>query len=471
MNSGLGRPGMLRVLYMPTNKPSENAAAEAALECQALAASTGHDYVFALIEHGPSAYDPHSVLLDGLAREHAVPCLHVTRERWEAFLDAIIPAAGLAPADQDRMHALLCPDVTAYGAGPNKAALVAAALGADTLHRRDRDQVFDQRPEGKVFPGVLEAAAIGRKAGDLPNVINRDEVPAQLLGGQVRFVGSTVFGDPSVDRRDLLAAGIGYVADLEALTNPSAPRTAIEQEAEDFFCGEPVERFDHDFYEIQYTAAAGPAVANTELGRPEVGVSCVHRVFLEFPEMPIAETLTSDYLQKDLLYQLGYPVLFQSRKMRHCYDAARASNADLDAVISYALRDLRFTILWRPWSALHTRIRCDRSRYLMKDGSLNNDQYADDLLRASDETLPTASTVPEQFSAVYLSAALAATGEHAARLRAVADSSASAATAIIDQVASGIADYAWLVRRWRRLVHAAPLGQRLLTSNLVRDGR
>src|SRR5215472_2592265 len=125
MNNGLGKPEMLRVLYMPTNKPSQGAIAEAVLECQVLATTTAYDYVFTLIEHGPSACDRHSQIMERLAGELEVPCLYFNRERWDEFLGTAIPATGLPSSDQARMHSLLCPDDVAYGAGPNKAALVA----------------------------------------------------------------------------------------------------------------------------------------------------------------------------------------------------------------------------------------------------------------------------------------------------------------------------------------------------------
>ena len=312
---------------MPSNRAGEDSVRDGIEESRFLQQSDGETCLFMLIEHDRQYERTHAEALAELAGRN-VRYLHLTWDRWNAALSALLSACSFTMAVRERVRRLLSPDAVAYSGGPNKCFLAVAALGVTVIHRRDSDQVADIRDGAKAFPGVLEVAAIGKAVTDLPGASSRPG-RTSAAGTAIKFVGSSIFGDAGHDRRDLLAAGVDHVVALERLSRPALTRSEARAAVHKKFVEEPALRQEADYWDSDDPA------------RVSVGVACVKDIFRELPEMPIQNMLGSDYYQKSLLGALGYPVVFHSRKMRHTYEAARERNSDLAMVTGYALRDLR----------------------------------------------------------------------------------------------------------------------------------
>lgn len=99
---------------------------------------------FALIEHWDAPYvREHAHLLRRTASAHGDRILHVTPSMWTAFLAEVLRRTSLSAAEREKITSMHLPRVTAYGVGPNKAALLAASANVGYLHRRDSDQIPD----------------------------------------------------------------------------------------------------------------------------------------------------------------------------------------------------------------------------------------------------------------------------------------------------------------------------------------
>ncbi|MEV8510692.1 DUF6271 family protein [Dactylosporangium sp. NPDC051484] len=436
-----------RGLYVPTNRWSPDAIGHGLTECAQLREITGQKYLFMLVEHGGAETSAaHRTLLEQGVAEHDVPALHLTDAAWPAVAHVLVAAAGLTGGDAGRAAALLDPRDLAYGAGPNKAFLVAAALDIDVLHRRDSDLVPDVVDGVPRYPGVLEAGAIGRPLRDVAGLLGAEAVPAALRDRRVDFVGSSYLGDAPQDRRDVLAAGLEHAVALQALTRPSGPATpGLADDVRDYFLAEGQRYHPDDHLEL-----------DADADRIELGVSCVQGVFRQLPEMPMIRTLGTDYRQRNLLTQLDAPVLFQSRKMRHVYGDERHVGRPVPGAVEYALRDLRLVLLWVASWRQRELIRAAPAAYLNPDGSLDAGRHADALRVALAETLPEIEAMPARFAAVYRNAAASTDGPLAARLGAVAKAASDRATDLVADVVRGVDDYCWLAERWPALVAAAP---------------
>ncbi|MGH8963750.1 MAG: DUF6271 family protein, partial [Actinomycetes bacterium] len=305
-----------------------------------------------LVEHDDGdRISEHSAALDEDRSRHGVPVLHLTVSAWRRVLSGILAESGLDAADRDRAGNLLTRQGVAYGVGPNKAFLVSAALGVDTVHRRDSDHLPDTRDGGPTYPGLLETRAIGRPVREVSPITNADAVPPEQWDQIVLFTGSGMFGDPPHDRQELIAAGEEFGVRVLGLSSPWMSPENLLRDVRGYFVGESTIRYDDDFYAID------------DSGRTELGVSCQRRIFLELPEMPIPNTLGCDYFQKNLLYQLDRPVMFHSRKMRHSYDARRAESS-VESYVDYSMRDLRYVVLWPIWSRHNENIRANPATFL-----------------------------------------------------------------------------------------------------------
>ncbi len=424
---------------MPSHRPGEDSIADGIEETRLLDGTTGESYAFVLIEHDREHEETHAELLRKLAAGQDVRYLHLTRDRWDAGLAAVLGSGSLSAPVRERVRRLLTPEAVAYGSGPNKCALLAAALGVTVVHRRDSDQVADIRDGEKAFPGVLEAAAIGKMVTDLPGN------PSAADGGSaasapVRFVGSSIFGDSGHDRRDLLASGEEHLIALERLSRPGLTLSELTAAAHRKFAVDPVLRHEGDFWD------------SDDPGRVSVGVACVKDMFYEVPEMPIERMLGSDYYHKSLAGALGYPVVYHSRKMRHTYDPVRAANTDLPTVTAYALRDLR-NVMFLPVRAGLCGAVAERPDYFTDDaGRLRQDRLADQLEAVYRQHAPGMRETPRRYSEIYAAAAAWADPGLAPRLRAVAQASAQARGTVLDDIRQGVEDYSLLIRAWKELI-------------------
>jgi hypothetical protein len=429
----------LRVIYMPSNRPGEDSLRDAIEETRFLQDVASDGYVFVLIEHGREHEGRHAEVLEKLTAGQDVGYLHLTRDKWDAALARLLGACSFTAAMRERVRRLLTPDAVAYSSGPNKCFLLAAALGVTVVHRRDSDQVADVRDGEKLFPGVLEAAAIGKAVTDLPG-ISSDAGRTSAAHAAIRFVGSGVFGDAGHDRRDLLAAGEDHVVTLDRLSRPGLTLSEVKAAVHRKFAVEPALRLEEDFFDSDDPAGVS------------VGVSCVKDIFYELPEMPIESMLGSDYFQKSLLGALGYPVVFHSRKMRHTYDAARSGNSDLAAVTSYALRDLRNVMFLPVRTSLCEEVRNRPGYFTDGDGRINPDRLADQLEAVYHKHAPDMREIPRRYSEIYAAAAGEAAPDTATRLRAVAAASALAEETVLDDIKNGVEGYSLLIRVWKELL-------------------
>lgn len=428
----------MRVIYMPSNRPGLDSLREAIEETRFLQDATGDSYVFVLIEHGREHERRHAEALGKLAAGHDVRYLHLTKDTWDAALAALLSACSFTAAVRERVRRLLTTGAVAYSSGPNKCFLLAAALGVTVIHRRDSDQVADIRDGEKAFPGVLEAAAIGKALTDLPG-IDLGANGTLIEHATIRFVGSSTYGDVGLDRRDLLAAGEDHVVTLDRLSRPQLTLSEVRAAVHRKFVVEPVLRHKEDFWDSDDPAGVS------------VGVSCVKDIFYELPEMPIEEMLGSDYFQKSILGALGYPVVFHSRKMQHIYDAARSLNSDMAGVTSYALRDLRNVMFLPVRTALCEDVRNRPGYFTDGEGRIRPDRLADQLEKVYHVHAPAMREVPRRYSEIY-AAAGKATPEIATRLQAVAAAGARASQAVMDDVKKGVEDYSFLIRVWKDLM-------------------
>ncbi|HET8683393.1 MAG TPA: DUF6271 family protein, partial [Micromonosporaceae bacterium] len=404
-----------RLLYIPTDRQCLPAIASGLREAAGMAAAHSPCHV-AVIEHREAAYLREHA---GLLREAAsgplgAAVLHVTPALWRAFLDAVLHRTALPEADRCRVRALFPSPTVAYGAGPNKAALLAASLAARFLHRRDSDQVPDVRDGQPCYPYVLEVAAAGRTVAETATrwplrngqPDQRHAAAPAAPAATVSLTGSGLVGDVSLDRRDLTDVAPELAAQVHALALPEVPLEQLRSRLHAKYQQGPQVRHAADFFELDTT------------GSTEMGNSCMVDRFLELPEMPAPETLATDYTVKNLLYQVGSPVLYHSRKMVHTYEQGRRVPTPL-AAARYALRDLRYLILRRVRTDLNREVVASPGRFVDAGGVVDGPAFAARYAEHLDRLLPTLHEIPARYGAIYAQATACAAGDAAARLSAI----------------------------------------------------
>ncbi|MGF7206588.1 hypothetical protein GGE65_001149 [Skermanella aerolata] len=439
------------LIYVPTDRQCADQVEQLAQEALLIRERTGSCLV-ALIEHADRPWSgAHRDALAAARTRHGIDVAHMNWAGTAAFLRAVVDGAGLLANERERLLTLLHPREAAYGAGPNKAALLAAAVGARVLHRRDSDVRIDDRPGlGPAYPCVLELQAIDARVVELDLEVASGTLAAADI---VSFVGTDAFGSAVHDRRDLLAVDVRHVVEIELLASPDASREALMRETDQYMVSGPDIRHDRDFFEEDVNA------------RTCVGASTIADIFLELPEMPIRGTLGSDYLRRNALRFLGRPIIYHSRKVLHRYDATRAGQCDLDAVVDYARRDLRHMIVWPVLVAHHRTLRARPADFLTTSGGVDTAAYLTSLLAALEASMPIMTGMPTAFATIYRTAA-GETDDAARRGRLLAVAEAvEHGPDFVEEVAQGIHDFAFLIRHWPALVASArctPLPEAIL---------
>lgn len=435
---------MSRMLYIPTDRRCLPAITSGLKEAQNMSADA--PCWFALIEHWDAPYvREHAHLLRRTASARGDRILHVTPSMWTAFLAEVLRRTSLRAGEREKITSMHLPRVTAYGVGPNKAALLAASANVGYLHRRDSDQVPDTRDGKPCIPCEPEVWATGRTVADVANRWQVDDTSTlddEQHAAKVHLTGSALIGDVSLDRRDLDEVDPSLSARVHALAVPDASLEQLVSRLQTKYQRDPNVRYDTDFFQVDTT------------GSTEMGISCIADCFLHLPEMPMRETLATDYTIKNLLYQLGSPVLFHSRKMIHVYEDQRRV-PDERAAARYALRDLRYMILRRVRADLNSEIKANPGRIVDRQGIIDGAEFAARYADHLDAVLPEIKDIPGRYAAVYAEAASRAAGTAALRLAAAHDAVIQAGDEPVTTVIEGIRDFRWLAERWTTLINAA----------------
>jgi hypothetical protein len=243
---------------------------------------------------------------------------------------------------------------------------------------------------------------------------------------------------------ELAELSFGLAVEHERLRHPAATRESLEQRVRRNYLERNPGLYERDQVEVDTT------------GTTELGVSCCHRVFLDLPEMPIRATLGCDYFQKNLLYRLGWPVLYHNRRVGHRYSRDRDTRSSDDTFVDYNLMDARYKVLWRVWSRHNRQLEQQRAQLIGSSDDILIDPsvYAESFDIASQIT-PRAELIDivDELGAIYRSAFKLAPGK--LRYAQLADVLLATKGQIVDDVVAGIADYTTLIRLWRRLIDAS----------------
>ncbi|KOU51795.1 hypothetical protein ADK56_08235 [Streptomyces sp. MMG1522] len=419
-------PTVRRVVYLPVNRPFEAAFHSVAAEVASLEKSQRDNVTLLVVDDcAPPVSRANRQVTERVARESGLRVHTLDQQGWRRLATTLIAASGLTGADRATAQTALVKPTGSYGAGPNKAALVAALEGAVSLHRRDSDQITTVDPDTGASPLRLEADLLSR---------------ARPEGGAAAYcAGSFLTGRPTRDRRDLERDSTEYAARIDALSQlPFAPARHPPLP--------PVR---------ERAALLGGQHAERDLtGVVEMGIAAMRSVYEWIPEMPAVGILGSDYFQKGLLYQLDLPVFHHSLPARHTYESWRTEQRDDSHLAWYVRAEVRYAVLRRHWNSFNHLLVAERARVL-SDGHFDSRAYGELFVEALHEGARGAESIPDDFVAVYRDAANAATGEVRRRLLVRLAGLEEETGAVNAYVAGAIHEFAALSRLWPGLISAA----------------
>lgn len=421
-------------LALPTNRACAPMVS-ALLEEAAYAVRTFGVEVHVLIldSSGPGAFAEHARAARAAHGAPHVLVHHLDEDVQRAFLREVVRASGLLKPDL--LLDLMLPDAVSYGACTNRAFLVAAALGCESVHRRDSDstyQVLDGQP---VHPVHHELMSLGKRAADAAEGVTENTLDEAHGDKPVVLVGSSFIGELSVDIGEMYELDREAYREIVSLWAPFEWTDEQKRElADESFRGAGHDPFTRDHALLALVDPMRVDMCNVSF----------HQVHEQVPLPPATDTIGSDYFLLHLVYDATLPGVVHNRHIVNFYTGERRTDAGFAAYqnrfVKFFLSMLYLNYVYREMTAAgpalldeHHRVRVDRVAGLVRESVLLDTAENTERLRVLDRAYRKLG------------------GKYAA----FADALTPRRSRLLDEARQDMEDFALLIESWAALVTAA----------------
>jgi hypothetical protein len=262
---------------------------------------------------------------------------HLDEERQRDFLREVIRQAEQAQPelvlDPEQLLDLMLPDAVSYGACTNRAFLLAAALGCDSIHRRDSDsgyQTLDGRP---VFPIHHELLSLGKLGADAAGGVTENALDPVHGRKPVSMVGGSFVGELSVDVGEIKEIDPAIYHDVVSLWAPAEwPEEEVRGLVQESFIGAGSEPFSADRSVLDVPDIWRLDMCNIGFDRA---------LYERVPLPPATATIGSDYFLLHVVRHAPLPAVVHNRHIVNYYTAERRTGSGFTA---YQLRFVKFLL-------------------------------------------------------------------------------------------------------------------------------
>ncbi|BCJ41149.1 hypothetical protein GCM10010168_45530 [Actinoplanes ianthinogenes] len=419
-------------LVLPTHRECAATITAVAAEAAYATERFGVETVVLILDStDPDTFARHAAAVTALPPGSTV--VHLDEDAQRRFLRRVISRA--ATPKPELLLDLMLPGAVSYGACTNRAFLIAAALGCESVHRRDSDIEFQVHDGEPVFPIHHELASLGKPAGEAAAGVTRVELDPAHAGKPVVSVGASYIGAMSVDIDEMRQLDPEAYHDVVSLwAAEGTPEQELRELVAESFLGSGDDAFRAD----------ESTLCLVDPMRVDMGNISYYRVHEEIPLPPMTETIGSDYFLIHLVPDSRLPGVLHNRHVINKHTPDRKSDA---AFHPYQLRFTKFFLSMLYLHPIYQRLGEEGERLLDERHRLRPGLVAA-IVRES-TTLDRAPNVRrlDQLDRTYrrLGGRYA---EYADRLATVRDR-------LLAEAAQDMADYAVLIEAWSALVGAA----------------
>ncbi|WP_405060150.1 DUF6271 family protein [Kribbella sp. NBC_01505] len=263
----------------------------------------------------PADHANHVRVLAELSLAPGVDVVHVDEDAQRVFLERTIAKAGVA--DPERILRLMLPGIRSYGACTNRAFLIAAALGCDSVHRRDSDCTYQELDGAKVFP-IHHELTVGTTAGAARGRVSDSDLDPASDELPVVMVGASIVGDPTVDIDDIRQRDPEIYYDVVSLwARGDATETEKRELVAESFIGAGSEPFRAD----------RSTLTVVDPMRVDMSNIAFHRIQEQIPLPPATDTIGTDYFLFHVVYDAGLPGVLHNRHIVNLHTGERKTDA------------------------------------------------------------------------------------------------------------------------------------------------
>ncbi|MFH8528705.1 DUF6271 family protein [Streptomyces tendae] len=384
----------------------------------------------------PADRAAHAAALRHLPAHPRITAHHLDEAAQRDFLTRVTTRSG--SAKPELLLDLMLPDGLSYGACTNRAFLIAAALGCESVHRRDSDSRY-QRVDGRtVFPVHHELLSLGERAADAAaGVTEPVALDDDLRERRVAMVGSSFVGELSVDIAQIRDADPAVYHDVVSLWAPedwsAEQKRALVEES---FTGAGTEPFTVDRSLLTVVDPMRVDMCNIAFHGPTVS----ERV----PLPPARDTIGSDYFLIHLVHDARLPGVLHNRNIVNYYTGERRTGPGF---LAYQTRFAKFLLSMLYFHHVYDRMAEAGDALLDEHGRVRPAAVA--ALARESTALDTAENVRR------LDALDTAYRRLGGRYTEFADLLAARRARLLDEARGDMADFALLTEAWESMVTAA----------------
>ncbi|MGV9509134.1 DUF6271 family protein [Streptomyces tendae] len=384
----------------------------------------------------PADRAAHAAALRHLPAHPRITAHHLDEAAQRDFLTRVTTRSG--SAKPELLLDLMLPDGLSYGACTNRAFLIAAALGCESVHRRDSDSRY-QRVDGRtVFPVHHELLSLGERAADAAaGVTEPVALDDDLRKRRVAMVGSSFVGELSVDIAQIRDADPAVYHDVVSLWAPEG--WSAEQKralVEESFTGAGTEPFTADRSLLTVVDPMRVDMCNIAFHGPTVS----ERV----PLPPARDTIGSDYFLIHLVHDARLPGVLHNRNIVNYYTGERRTGPGF---LAYQTRFAKFLLSMLYFHHVYDRMAEAGDALLDEHGRVRPAAVA--ALARESTALDTAENVRR------LDALDTAYRRLGGRYTEFADLLATRRARLLDEARGDMADFTLLTEAWESMVTAA----------------
>ncbi|MGC5364443.1 DUF6271 family protein [Streptomyces sp. DT24] len=330
-------------LTLPTNRACAATISAIGEEADHAAEHFGVEvHLLILDSSAEPVFAEHAKVVRETRRAPGVVTHHLDEAAQRDFLRRVISRAGLA--EPELLLDLMLPDALSYGACTNRAFLIGAALGCESVHRRDSDsryQVVDGVP---VHPVHHELMSLGKTAADAASGVTETTLDPAHAHRPVAMVGSSFTGEPSVDIDEIHRLDRGVYHDVVSLWAPQDWSDEQKRQlVDESFRGAGTEPFTRDHSSLGLVDPMRVDMCNISF----------HQVHERVPLPPATDTIGSDYFLIHLVHDAALPGVLHNRNIENFYTGERRTDPGF---MAYQLRFVKFFLSMLYFNFIYERM-------------------------------------------------------------------------------------------------------------------
>ncbi|MET9083105.1 DUF6271 family protein [Streptomyces sp. NPDC004237] len=423
-------------LTLPTNRPCAATITAVAEEAAHAVRHFDVEVHLLILDSCPApAHAEHAETVRRIPEDPRIVVHHLDEARQRDFLRRAIDRS--AATKPDLLLELMLPAGVSYGACTNRAFLLAAALGCESVHRRDSDSRYQTVNGAPVFPVHHELLSLGRRAADAAPHVTETALAAGHLDRRVAMVGSSFVGELSVDIGDILRIDPDVYHDMVGLWAPAdwsgEQKTELVEES---FRGAGTDAFTADHSTLTLVDPMRVDMCNIAF----------HGVHERVPLPPATDTIGSDYFLIHLVHDAALPGVLHNRNIVNYYTGERRTDSGFTA---YQLRFVKFLLSMLYFNFVYDRMARAGGSLLDGQGRVRPSVVAE-LARRS-------ASLDRTENIHRLDVLDTAYRKLGGRYAEFADLLGQRRERLLDEARGDIEDFALLVEAWEPLVRAAAL--------------